>query len=99
MSCTSMIKSYLTSEDGVLFSFFIRGSGPAANEKPSFPRAFDGGGGTPATAAGTAALLQFTVMATGSEGIPFATTTSELAPVSIPAGTSKLVKTMVEPVA
>jgi hypothetical protein len=33
------------------------------------------------------------------EGIPFATTTIELGPVSIPAGTSKLVETAFVPVA
>jgi hypothetical protein len=38
-------------------------------------------------------------MLTAFDGIPFATTTSELAPVSIVAGTSKLVETMALPVA
>ena len=38
-------------------------------------------------------------MLTVIEGIPFATTTRELAPVSIVAGTSKLVETIAEPVA
>jgi hypothetical protein len=42
---------------------------------------------------------QFTVMVTGSEAIPFATTTSELAPVSIVIGTSNEVETEVAPVA
>jgi hypothetical protein len=38
-------------------------------------------------------------MLTAVDGIPFATTTSELAPVSIPEGTSKLVDTVALPVA
>jgi hypothetical protein len=40
-----------------------------------------------------------TVTATAVDGIPFATTSSILAPVSIPAGTSKLVETVALPVA
>ena len=40
-----------------------------------------------------------TVMFTACEGIPFATTTIELAPASIPLGTSKFVKTTFVPVA
>jgi hypothetical protein len=40
-----------------------------------------------------------TVTATGLDGIPFATTTSELAPLSIFAGTSKWVETILLPVA
>ena len=38
-------------------------------------------------------------MLTALEGMPFATTTTELAPVSIPLGTSKLVETVALPVA
>jgi hypothetical protein len=38
-------------------------------------------------------------MLTGDDGIPFATTSRELAPVSIVAGTSKFVDTMADPVA
>ena len=38
-------------------------------------------------------------MLTGIDGIPLATTSSELAPVSIVAGTSKRVEAIVEPVA
>ena len=41
----------------------------------------------------------FTVMLAGWEGIPFATTSSVLAPVSAPEGTSKLVDTIADPVA
>jgi len=37
----------------------------------------------------------FTVIVTGSEGIPFATTSRELLPVSAAAGTSKFVETFV----
>lgn len=37
----------------------------------------------------------WTVMLTAFDGMPLATTTSELAPVSIPLGTSKLVETLV----
>jgi hypothetical protein len=44
-------------------------------------------------------VLQFTVMLTAADGIPFATTTSELAPVSIPEGTSNFVETSAVPVA
>jgi len=44
-------------------------------------------------------LNQFTVTLTGNEGIPFTTTCSELAPVSVLAGTSKLVETGFDPVA
>lgn len=39
------------------------------------------------------------VTATAAEGMPFATTNKSLAPVSIPAGTSKFVETRVPPVA
>jgi len=38
-------------------------------------------------------------MLTGADGIPLATISSELAPVSIVAGTSKFVETMADPVA
>jgi len=41
----------------------------------------------------------FTVTETACEGIPFATTSSFPAPVSMPDGTSKLVETVVLPVA
>jgi hypothetical protein len=41
----------------------------------------------------------FTVMVTGLEGIPFATTSRELLPVSAVAGTSKFVETFAAPVA
>jgi hypothetical protein len=41
----------------------------------------------------------FTVIVTGSEGIPFATTSRELLPVSAAAGTSKFVETSSAPVA
>lgn len=44
-------------------------------------------------------LLYCTVTATATEGMPFATTTNELAPVSIVAGTSKFVDTVAVPVA
>ena len=37
----------------------------------------------------------FTVIVTGSEAIPFATTSRELLPVSAAAGTSKFVETVV----
>jgi len=37
----------------------------------------------------------FTVIVTGSEAIPFATTSRELLPVSAAAGTSKFVETFV----
>ena len=43
----------------------------------------------------TGSQFQFTVILTFLEGMPLATTSSELAPVSIPAGTSKLVETVV----
>lgn len=39
------------------------------------------------------AVEVFTVIVTGSEGIPFATTSRELLPVSAAAGTSKFVET------
>lgn len=42
---------------------------------------------------------QFTVVLTGVEAMPLATTTSELAPASAPVGTSKKVETIVPPVA
>ena len=42
---------------------------------------------------------QLIVTATAAEGIPFATTTRVLAPVSIPAGTSNFVETAFVPVA
>ena len=42
---------------------------------------------------------QFTVIDTEADGIPLAITTSVLAPVSMPDGTSKLVETGVLPVA
>src|ERR1017187_7303917 len=42
---------------------------------------------------------QFTVTLTAGDGMPFATTSSELAPVSIVAGTSNLVETIALPVA
>jgi hypothetical protein len=45
------------------------------------------------------ATVQFTVMDTGLDGIPFAITTSVLAPVSMPEGTSKFVDTVLWPVA
>ena len=45
------------------------------------------------------AKLQFTVIDTGDDGIPFAMTTSELAPVSVSEGTSKFVDTLLLPVA
>src|SRR5437762_7883424 len=45
------------------------------------------------------AVVVFTVIVTGSEGIPFATTSRELLPVSAAAGTSKFVETFVSPVA
>jgi hypothetical protein len=38
-------------------------------------------------------------MLTAIDGIPLATTSSELAPVSMVAGTSKFVETMADPVA
>ena len=41
----------------------------------------------------------FTVIVTGSEAIPFATTSRELLPISAAAGTSKFVETFVPPVA
>jgi hypothetical protein len=41
----------------------------------------------------------FRVTLTGFDGMPFATTTSVLAPVAAPVGTSKLVETVVDPVA
>ena len=41
----------------------------------------------------------FTVIVTGSEAIPFATTSRELLPVSVAAGTSKFVETFSAPVA
>ena len=44
-------------------------------------------------------LAYSTVMETGDDGMPFAITTSELVPVSMFAGTSKLVETVVLPVA
>jgi hypothetical protein len=40
-----------------------------------------------------------TVTDTGADGMPLATTTSELAPVSVPDATSKLVETVALPVA
>jgi len=43
--------------------------------------------------------VQFTVIDTGADGIPFAITTSVLAPVSVPEGTSKFVDTVLVPVA
>ncbi len=46
-----------------------------------------------------AARRQFTVTLIGFEAMPFATTASELGPVSIEAGTSKLVETIFDPVA
>ena len=45
------------------------------------------------------AVVVFTVIVTGSEGIPFATTSRELLPVSAAAGTSKFVETFSAPVA
>ena len=45
------------------------------------------------------AVVVFTVIVTGSEAIPFATTSRELLPVSAAAGTSKLVDTLARPVA
>ena len=45
------------------------------------------------------AVEVFTVIVTGSEGIPFATTCKVLLPVSAPAGTSKFVETVSPPVA
>ena len=45
------------------------------------------------------AVVVFTVIVTGSEAIPFATTSRELLPVSAAAGTSKFVETFSAPVA
>ena len=45
------------------------------------------------------AVVVFTVTVTGSEAIPFATTSRELLPVSAAAGTSKFVETFSAPVA
>src|SRR5262249_28045028 len=48
---------------------------------------------------GVGGNLDTTVIVTGSEAIPFATTSRELMPVSVAAETSKLVETSVSPVA
>jgi hypothetical protein len=47
----------------------------------------------------SSAKFQFTVTDTAADGIPFAITTSVLAPVSAPLGTSKFVETVALPVA
>ena len=72
---------------------------PSHRSNKARVRACDRGKGQRRRACWRGTEAQFTVMLAGWEGIPFATTSSLLAPVSMPEGTSKLVETDALPVA